>query len=434
MRPSVVRLITFKETRDLLRDRRTITLIFLAPLLLYPLFGLTLLVFASELIGKPPVVGVINADDATFPTADLPFPPLFNAAGDEFADGLVEGEDDVPPKVVKLPPGTDPDEALRTKKVQAVIVVPPHFATDVEAGRQPELKLVQQEGNDKSRVALRAASRAVGKWQEKARQVRFKRDGKPADYDKLISVDDPSKKPVKERAANELRDIFSRAFPLMLVLWLMVGSIQPAVDLTAGEKERGTMETLLISPAERGEIVLGKFLAVTFFGFSTVVWNVVCLTAAAMVGERVYGEPIVNVPGLLGCVVLGVPTAMLYSAVSLAMGVFARSTKEGQYYLVPLILVSLPLALWSFLPTTELTPATAVMPVTGGMLLQQKLLAVNGDPIPWEYFPLVLGALAVYVGLALTAAWWQFTREGVLFRETGPAKSTGGLFGRGKKG
>ena len=185
------------------------------------------------------------------------------------------------------------------------------------------------------------------------------------------------------------------------------------------------METLLISPAERGEIVLGKFFAVTFFGFSSVVWNVCCLTAAAFAGQVFLKFPIVNLPGMLGCVVLGVPIAMLFSAVGLALGVFARSTKEGQYYLVPLMLAALPLAFWSFIPTTELTPLTAIVPITGGMLFQQKLLAVTGEPIPWAYFPLVLGAQLLYVGLALTAAWWQFRREAVLFREVGPAKVTG---------
>src|SRR5687768_17976641 len=99
MRLSVVRLITRKETRDLLRDSRTVTLIFLAPLLLYPLFGLTGWLFASELAGKPPVVGVINADDAVMPTTDLPFPPLFNEAGDGFADGLAKRDEDPPPQI-----------------------------------------------------------------------------------------------------------------------------------------------------------------------------------------------------------------------------------------------------------------------------------------------------------------------------------------------
>jgi sodium transport system permease protein len=156
------------------------------------------------------------------------------------------------------------------------------------------------------------------------------------------------------------------------------------------------------------------------------VWNVVCMTAAAAIGQAFLGQPILNLPGVLGCVVLGVPMAMLFSATSLALGVFARSTKEGQTYLVPLMLLVMPLAFWSFLPTTELTPLTALVPVTGGMLFQQKLLAVTGEPVPWALFPLVLGGQVAYVSLALLAAWVQFRREGVLFREMGSAKTGGG--------
>lgn len=433
MRLSVVSLITRKETRDLLRDRRTVTLVFLAPLLLYPLFGITGWAFASELIGNPPVVGVINPADAAMPSAELPFPPLFDPSGERFAEGLLTRPEERLPKLKPLSAETDPDDALRRRDVQAVLIVPPNFAADLEAGKRPKLVLKELDGDEKSKIAVKVAADAVQAWEQQAREVRFRRDGKPTDYDRMIELDDPSQKPITERTARELRDSFARVFPLLLVMWLMAGSIQPAVDLTAGEKERGTMETLLISPAERSEIVLGKFLAVTFFGFSSVVWNVICLTVAALVGQQLLGEPIINPIGMLGCVVLGVPMAMLFSAVSLALGVFARSTKEGQYYLIPLMLVTMPLALWSFLPTTELTASTAVVPVTGAMLFQQKLLAVTGEAVPWGMFPLVLGAQLAYVGLALTAAWWQFRRESVLFRETGPAKTNGGLFGRLRK-
>jgi sodium transport system permease protein len=439
MRLSVITLITRKETADLLRDRRTVSLIFLAPLILYPLFGLTAYLFLTELVAKPPVIGVVNAADSAVPAADPPFPPLLD--GDGFhPDLLTPKADDLPqaevrktgkpPVVVKL--DGDPQEALRGRRVQAVLVIPTGFAADLEAGKKPTLTLLTRDGDDKSKVALKRLGEIVERWEAKAKGVRFRRDGKPADYDQVVTVEDPQKRPLPERTAEELRDSFVRVFPLLLVMWVVAGAIQPAVDLTAGEKERGTMETLLISPAERSEIVLGKFCAVTVFGFSSVVWNVVCLTAAALVGQMATRFPVVNLPGMLGCVVLGVPIAMLFSAVGLALGVFARSTKEGQYYLLPLMLVAMPLAFWSMIPTTELTPFTAVVPVTGAMLLQQKLLAVSGDPIPWGYFPPVLGAQAVYIGLALLAAWWQFRREGVLFRETGPARA-GGLFGRFNK-
>jgi sodium transport system permease protein len=82
------------------------------------------------------------------------------------------------------------------------------------------------------------------------------------------------------------------------------------------------------------------------------------------------------------------------------------------------------------MPGTELTPGRALVPVMGAMLLQQKLLSVSADPFPWGMVPLVFGSLAVWIGLALWAAVWQFHREGVLFRESGGKEWWKGLFRR----
>jgi sodium transport system permease protein len=121
---------------------------------------------------------------------------------------------------------------------------------------------------------------------------------------------------------------------------------------------------------------------------------------------------------------------MLFSAVGLALGVFARSTKEGQYYLMPLFFIAMPLAFGSMLPTMELHTGTALVPITGALLLQQKLLSVSADPFPWLMFVPVLGGLSASVAFALWLATWQFRREGVLFRELGGEKSDKiGVFG-----
>ncbi len=418
MRLQNLRLITWKETRDLLRDRRTIVLLFIAPMMLYPLFGLTGWLFATELIGKAPKVGVVNLKDGS--ASDTPFPPMFidGAFAESPAPKSESLRTDTQPVVISI--DDDPEEALRTKQAQVIVMIPPGFLKDLADGKTPTVKLLYREGDDKAKVALTRVNELLRTWEAKARAVKFQRDGKPPNYDKVLVIDDPrAAKPAEKKAADELRDSFARSFPLILVMWLVAGAIQPAVDLTAGEKERGTMETLLISPAHRSEIVLGKFFAVTSFGFASVLWNVVCLTVAASVAQSLLKYPIINLPGMAGCVLFSLPIAMLFSAVSIALGVFARSTKEGQYYLVPLMLLVMPLAFWSLIPSTELTPVTALIPVVGGMLFQQKLLAVTGDPIPWGYAVPVLGAQLVYVALALTAAWWQFTREGVLFREVG---------------
>ncbi len=425
MRYPIVKLIAGKETRDLLRDRRTVMLILVLPLLLYPLFGFAGFVLASGYIKQPTTVGVVG-------DVGRDSPPLFADSGTAFADGLISAKSEGGPVIVKAIPEAEAGESLNSKAVDVVVVIPAGFAEAVAQNRKPTIELRIRDGDEKSKLAGKRVQGILASWAAKVRDRRFEKANLPKDFDKPFEVKDPDyKKDEQKKGADELRDQFVKIFPFILVIWVVAGAIQPAVDLTAGEKERGTMETLLISPAERSEIVVGKFLAVTLFGFCSVVWNVLWLTVAGLLFGAWLGAPVVNLPGVLGCVVLGLPIAMLFSAVSLALGVFARSTKEGQYYLMPLMLVAMPLAFWGMMPGTELTPGMSLVPVTGPMLLQQKLLAVTADPIPWEYFAPVLGSHAVYISVALGLAIFQFKRESVLFRETGPAKSGGeGLFGK----
>ena len=424
MRWGVVRLIAARETRDLLRDRRTVMLILVLPAVLYPFFGLAGYAFALSITGQTTTIGIVGRDQ-------LPEAPAL-IVGDQFAYEAGADADAGAIAVVNVP---DADDALRSHKADAVLVVPPGFARDVLAGLKPKLSVENRDADEVSKLAAKRLLGIVRKWEADIRKAKFRRANLPDDFDEPFTIDDSGSRKVKaKKAADELRDSFVRVFPFILMMWLIAGAIQPAVDLTAGEKERGTMETLLISPAERTEIVAGKFLATTFFAFASVLWNVAWLTAGAIGLGQLFGYPVVYLPGLLGCVLVALPLAMLFSAVCIALGVFARSTKEGQYYLMPLMLIAMPLALGSMMPGAELSHANALIPVTGAMLLQQKLLAVTADPIPWEFFPSVLGGLFAWVALALVLAVVQFRRESVLFRETGPSKGGGllKLFGRGR--
>jgi len=425
MRLPIVKLIAAKETRDLLRDRRTVMLILVLPLLLYPLFGFAGFVLASGIIKQETNVGLVGS-----PGTGLP--PLLADSGNAFADGLMTAKFEGGPVTVKPIDDEHAEESLNSKAVDVIIRIPPGFAEAVASGAKPKIEIRIRDGDEKSKLAGKRVQAILAAWSAKVRERRFEKAGLPKDFDKPFEVKDPDdKKDELKKGADELRDQFVKIFPFILVIWVVAGAIQPAVDLTAGEKERGTMETLLISPAERSEIVVGKFVAVTFFSFASVVWNVFWLTVSAVLFGLWLGSPVVNLPGVLGCVVLGLPIAMLFSAVSLALGVFARSMKEGQYYLMPLMLLAMPLAFWGMLPGIELTPGMSLVPITGPMLLQQKLLAVSSEPIPWVYFLPVLGSHTVYIALALALAIFQFKRESVLFRETGPAKSAGsGMFAK----
>ncbi|MGL4421434.1 MAG: ABC transporter permease, partial [Gemmataceae bacterium] len=321
LRWSIVRLLTTREIRDLLRDRRTVMLILVLPAILYPFFGLAGYFIAVSIAEQKTVIGLVGGEhlptgkDSTTP----PYPALI--AGPKFAYDATSETEIGTVEVRPLSEATAA-EALKNRVVDAVLVVPSGCAATIAASNKPTLTVQNRDADEKSKLAAKRLAVIVRKWEADVRKVRFERAKLPKDFDEVITLEDPSsKKPKEKKAADELRDQFVKIFPLILMMWLIAGAIQPAVDLTAGEKERGTMETLLISPAERIEIVAGKFLATTAFAFGSVLWNVLWLTAGCIALGQVFGFPIIYLPGLFGCVLLGIPLAMLFSAICLGLGI-----------------------------------------------------------------------------------------------------------------
>jgi sodium transport system permease protein len=210
-----------------------------------------------------------------------------------------------------------------------------------------------------------------------------------------------------------------KIFPFILVMWSLAGALYPAVDLCAGEKERGTMETLLISPAGREEIVWGKFLTIWVFSAATALLNLLSMALTA------WRFAAVALPGaafspwvLFWGVALLLPLSAFFSAICLAIGAYARSSKEGQYYLMPLFVITMPLIFLTLAPGVELNPFYSMVPVTGVALLLQRLMAAETlDRGLWLYFIPVLAPMVIYSWLALRWAIAQFQREEVLFRE-----------------
>jgi sodium transport system permease protein len=456
---TIVRLIWHRELRDLLRDRRWLFMLLGLPVLLYPVFGLVGFVFAITMLDHEVRIGVAGLENLprhlptgpVGPSAEfawltaLPscgetgvaaltgaaaqllalrpmaaYPPLVVKDGDNYR--FVETDTDTtadglrPPVIVPL---SSPDRGpLDAKAVDALLIVPPTFREQLDRGEVATLEVLARDGDEMSKLASRRLSAILRQYRAFARQTKLSRAGLPPTFDQVLTIRDADeRKPRLERTTDELRDALVRFFPFMLVMWSLAGALHPAVDLCAGEKERGTMETLLISPASRLEIVAGKFLAVWTMATATVWWNLLWMGGGSLVGGYFLGISLVRLDGVLWCAVLTAPLAALFSASCLAVGAYARSTKEGQYYLLPIFLGTMPLVLFSLTPGMELTLKTSLIPVTGLCLLLQRLIFPPPDGPPWIYFAPVLLSLAVCIALALRWAVFQFQREDVLFRE-----------------
>jgi sodium transport system permease protein len=196
----------------------------------------------------------------------------------------------------------------------------------------------------------------------------------------------------------------------------------PAIDLTAGEKERGTMETILSSPISRLDLVGGKFLLVFSASLATAILSVISMGGSfAILGRTSLmnssgGQTLALNLGLLSVVsvfLMALPLAFLFSAVLMTIALFAKSYKEAQSYLTPMTFLIVIPAVASVMPGVELTPKLALIPILNTSLVCKEIIT---GTYHWNSIALIFVSTCVYAGVALFLAVKTFQRESVLFR------------------
>jgi sodium transport system permease protein len=453
MRWSIVRLICVRELRDQLRDRRTIFMIAVLPLLLYPVLGMAVVQFAVGTSESSSTIGIVGKDYLPqWGPKSLGFQPGSvvawftlspcqpGLAGCLNAAALVQtrrSQSEPPPLVidgafparyfdrpqdqalvrVELLPNSEP-RPLQEKLVDLIVIVEPGFAQELGNGGRPTLRLLERQGDKASQLAIRRLYGVLSRWKPLVRESLLAHLGATnADIDPFEVIDPERNRSSDELVSESFVELLVKLFPFLLVMWSLAGALYPAVDLCAGEKERGTMETLLISPASREEIVWGKFLTIWIFSAATALLNLASMGITTWKGGGLIPAGALGIQALGWCVLLVVPLSAFFSALCLSVGAYARSSKEGQYYLMPLFLVTMPLVFLTLAPGVELNPFYSLVPVTGVALLMQRLMISTIDKVPWLYFGPVVAPIILYSWLALRWAIEQFRREEVLFRE-----------------
>ncbi|MBN4046837.1 CPBP family intramembrane metalloprotease, partial [bacterium AH-315-P07] len=219
--------------------------------------------------------------------------------------------------------------------------------------------------------------------------------------------------------------VLGTILPLIMVMMLGIGAFYPAVDLTAGEKERGTFETLLSTPATKLEIVVGKFFAVFALSMLTGLLNLASMTVtfyfqfSQIVSQRDIlpeGEQLISISPMTVAAIalLLIPLAFFISAIMMSVAVLARSFKEAQNYVTPVfILIIMPVMAVSF-PGVELNSTTQFIPISNIALLFRDLLSGQAQ---MQYFFTVFMCTSVYALMSLVVATWMFQSEEVILSE-----------------
>ncbi|WP_169975922.1 ABC transporter permease subunit/CPBP intramembrane protease [Tautonia rosea] len=439
MRWSRIRLIFGRELRDQLRDRRTLFMIFGLPVLLYPILGYTVkeltaafeqrprrvvVVGAEHLPAEPPLLVTIETDEGEI----VQFNPVFSEG---VSQGLLIVEQ-VPSDSYLADPSAQL-EAMRQGSADVIVEIPSDVREQIEQLQQPTFRIAFLRADEQSLATYQTVEEIIAGWQDAIVAQRLAADAKPAEYIAPIDVQGVDLARQVLGSSTSGASVWARLFPFLLVMMALTGAFYPAVDLCAGEKERGTMETLLISPAFRSEIVVGKFLTIMAASVATALLNLASMGVtmgflARQLGAGLGGEggsgigsPMdeLSPPSILALgwiIVLLIPLSGFFSAICLALAVLARSMKEGQYYMTPLYLIALPLIFLTLMPGVELTPFYSLVPITGVSLLLKTLMLEQYNEA-FQYFLPVMLSTIIYGLLALRWAVGQFRSEEVLFRE-----------------
>ncbi|MFT6270858.1 MAG: sodium transport system permease protein [Alphaproteobacteria bacterium] len=399
-------LIFKKEILELLRDRKTLFFMIALPLLVFPLIFGGMFYFTGKAMTESQ-------------TKDL----SFAVSGAQYAPELVAALEGVEGLTLKNVSGnlTDKEivaDAINRSEVDFVLQIPSNYSNNIDQSGQITLKLVL---NDAQLNSVRSRIRDITDDVEEANQrsafanLNISESIQTAMLDPIII-----EKVNLADAREQTGAIFGGLIPYFMFILCLQGAMLPAADIGAGEKERGTLETLLLSPVDRHSIVLAKFLTIATAGLTSALVTVLSMGVwAVVISIQMPMGPVVEFISAIDwfdfilVFLMLIPVVATFASLLLALSIYARSFKEAQGYMSPLmIMVFLPIIV-TLIPGIELKGVWAWIPLTNVALAIKELVKGTMD-----YVQLIgiFGSSVILAGALLAFCVYWFKQEKVLFR------------------
>ena len=404
-----------KELREILRDRRTIVTLVFMPLLVYPLLSMAFQKFAlSSLPSMSQIeclVGVESEQAGTRIMAflqagqDLLQAPVPVGAEPSNSSARMPLKLDAEPKILWLY-GDNLRSGVASGALDVGVLLLEGDDLDESSGFEQQLRceVIYREGSALSEVAAEYITKRLDAINENHIK----------DVLRVRLPTDARLEPVSGSGGAAAFSL-TTLVPLILILMTITGAVYPAIDLTAGERERGTLETLMAAPVPRLELLVAKYVAVLTVALFTATANLVAMTTtlvATGLGETVFGAGGLTINLVAQVFALLILFAAFFSAMLLAVTSFARSFKEAQAYLIPLMLLSLAPGMMSLVPDLEFNGLLAVTPLVNIVLLARDIF--EGDVQPTLATVAVLST-AMYAIAAIGLAARIFGTDAILY-------------------
>jgi len=399
MRSHIIGTIFRKEMLEVLRDKRMLFLVILMPFFLYPVM-FTLIGFVGksqgERLNTEKVTVLLNPEAESTPIYDLlKTNPTLDVKLEAFEQ-----------------------TALDTMTNTIGVLVGDGYQSSLDSNRSATVTLYYDSSKDLLDGRVRDIKTSVEQLSQNLLLARLSNQKLPQGFVKPIDVREQNIAP-QDRVIGK---IMGRFLPMLLLLFIFTGCIYIAIDITAGEKERRTLQTLFTAPLKVSEIIAGKFLATFLVGVVSATMNVLSLLVAMYIqvqlmsnGEAgaAFSLPIGPEGWAWMALIIILATAFM-AAISIAVVLLANSYKEAQSYVSPLMMVIIIPAVMSQMPGMELTSTTAMIPMLNISLAIGAIF--QGIFNVGHILMVVLFAL-LYAGLALYLASLTFGNENVVTGE-----------------
>jgi sodium transport system permease protein len=382
-----------KEIRDLLRDKRTVIIGIIIPIILFPLIFsiMNINVKKNKLLIKESLkVSVAGKDNSL----------------QRFLKSR---------KNLRIIPSENPRRDLAAGRIYAAVIIPDDFNARIKSQRSIEIRIIVDNTSQISIMAYDTIRSLIEGYSKEIVQRRFATTGMDRTLLKPLSV-------VKEMTLSESEGagkmMLSLLLPLLLLIFSATSPSAIAADLCAGEKERGTLEPLLSTPIGRLNLLAGKFLAITAMGIIGVIAFMAGLFISYMTSPDFFGAEnlsfTMHAPELILMAFYTVMLTMIFGAIELAISIYAKSSKEAQTYFLPVFIISIATGYGTFMiDIKNIDPRYLHIPLINISIIIKKLVIGHYATIDLVFT--FLWAL-VYIVVAFFFSRIMFEKENVIFR------------------
>lgn len=351
-----------KEILDILRDKKTLVIMVAVPILLYPAIIIGMVLVMNFMMQSREGGSYTAAYAERYKAEALRLQEVYEEKKEELDISLTFLE--VPEK-----------EKGDGKSSYDVWI---NFVTD---GQGLHIEVEYTSTDSDSSYAENAMEELADIYCEELLEDKLSEKGLTVDFLYPVTYEAKDSVTVSESAGMSI----GGSIGMMLVVTIMLGAFYPAIDVTTGEKERGTLETLLTLPVTNFQMIMSKYIAVSIFSCITAVLSllslggsVMFLLGSAMAGaseEILHIEPAVFMGWIPLLLLVVIVTALLVTAFSMCFCVFAKSFKEANNYITPVMLVVMFASMTAMIPSMQLDGRTALIPIVNVSLLMKQVLA-----------------------------------------------------------